>query len=41
MSHGELIKALKLYPAILKDFVAAIAPGQGSGLCTSTWSTWF
>jgi len=24
MSHGELIQALKLYPAILKDFVASI-----------------
>lgn len=26
MSHHELIQALKLYPAILKDFVAAIPP---------------
>ena len=26
MSHRELIQTLKLYPAILKDFVAAIPP---------------
>ena len=26
MSHRELIQALKLYPVILKDFVAAIPP---------------
>ncbi len=28
MSHRELIQALKLYPAILKDFVAAIPPDK-------------